>query len=46
METENPQLPSFAYDYDDEITRMMQEREVPRNDNAQIVRLDHRRQLP
>lgn len=34
METENPPLSHNSYDYDDEITRMMQEREGSWNDNS------------
>jgi len=46
METESLQPPNISYDYDDEITRMMQEREGPWNDNARITRLDHPRRFP
>ena len=34
MEKETPPPPNISYNYDDEITRMMQEREGPWNDNA------------
>ena len=33
MEDENPIQPELLYDYDDELTRMLQERDADLNDN-------------
>ena len=34
MENENPLTPNNFYDYDDEMTRMMQERDAEKNENS------------